>query len=333
LHENKQVWNVKRLLEWAIKFFTSRNISQPKLSAELLLASVLNFSRMELYLHFDYELNKDELARFKGYILKRIENMPVQYILKESYFRNLKLYVDSNVLIPRPETELVVDTGLMTILEYLKNAKGLSTFSRQKKPALNILEIGAGSGAIALSIASEIDTFINNFAGNDINYKSDFCWHVIATEKSGEAISIAKKNVDQLMSPEKLSRIEFYKCDILPEYNEAFEKNFLKNINIFVSNPPYIGEDDYNNLPVEVLNYEPKQALLAGKTGLEVYDRILNRIKPYIFPELCYIIFEIDPAVSRNLKLLVNDTLKGAAVSIQKDYNSRDRVMVIKICQ
>ncbi|MBM3713259.1 MAG: peptide chain release factor N(5)-glutamine methyltransferase [Actinobacteria bacterium] len=332
MHEAKQIWNVKRLLNWATNFFTAKNIAQPKLSAELLLASVLNYSRMQLYLHFDYVPGENELARFKEYILKRIQNIPVQYILKESYFRNLKLYVDESVLIHRPETELLVDKVLFTIIEYLKCFSDYRYLQEKgQKNILNILEIGTGSGAITISLASELDNFINNFAAKDIDFKSGFQWNILATEKSSEAILIARKNANKLISPENLSKIEFIECDILPDYNAGFNKNFLRNINIVVSNPPYIRENDYNKLPVEVLNYEPKQALLAGKTGLEVYNRILQKIKPYIFPGLCYIIFEIDPAISLSLKDLVINTLDGAVVTIEKDYNNRDRIMLIKI--
>lgn len=327
MQENKQIWNVKKLLNWATKYFTAKNIPQPKLSAELLLSSVLVYSRMELYLNFDYVLGKNELAIFKEYILKRLQNMPIQYILKESYFRNLKLYVDENVLIPRPETELLVDKVLLTILGYLKFAKDSNSFSGQWQNTLNILEIGIGSGAITLSIASEIDDFVKK----NTDFECNFCWHIVATEKSQEAIKISIKNAKRSLSEENLEKVEFIECDLIPYNDTAFDERFLKNINIIVSNPPYISENDYNNLPFEVLKYEPRQALLAGKTGLEVYKRIIEKIKPYIFPELCYIIFEIDPGVSKSLKDLAENLLNPVNIVVEKDYNNKDRIMIMKI--
>ena len=334
MYERNQIWNVKRLLNWASEYFTLKNKSQPKLSAELLLASALNFSRMDLYLHFDFVPETEKLAKFKEFIQKRIQNMPIQYILKESHFRNLKLYVDENVLIPRPETELLVDNVLLTVIEYLKyfyKSRDLSI--KIQKNILNILEIGTGSGAIAISLASEIDNFVTNFINKNIELKSDFQWNIIATEKSSKAILIARKNAKELINSENLSRIEFVECDILPEDNEALNRNFLKNTNIIISNPPYIRESDYYKLSSEVLNFEPRLALLAGETGLEIYSEILKRVKPYILPGLCFIIFEIDPAVSKSLNDLVTSTFKNAVVTIQKDYNNRDRVMIIKILE
>ncbi len=153
MQASKQEWDIRKLLDWAIKYFNTKEIPQPKLSAELLLSSVLGLSRMQLYLNFGYILKEKELAKFKEYILRRLKNEPVQYILKEAFFRNLKLYVDGNVLIPRPETELLVDKLLITLKE---NKEDILSANK----TLNILDIGTGSGNIALSIASEIKNFL-----------------------------------------------------------------------------------------------------------------------------------------------------------------------------
>ncbi|MES0341789.1 MAG: hypothetical protein ABUK08_05700, partial [Candidatus Humimicrobiaceae bacterium] len=105
-------WNVKKILDWGIDYFKSKDVPQPRLSAELLLASILRLSRMDLYLNYSRVLTSDELKTYKGHILKRLEHIPIQYILGEAYFRNIRLYVDENVLIPRPETELIVEKSL-----------------------------------------------------------------------------------------------------------------------------------------------------------------------------------------------------------------------------
>ena len=309
MQASKQEWDIRKLLDWAIKYFNTKEIPQPKLSAELLLSSVLGLSRMQLYLNFGYILKEKELAKFKEYILRRLKNEPVQYILKEAFFRNLKLYVDGNVLIPRPETELLVDKMLTTLKE---NKEDILSANK----TLNILDIGTGSGNIALSIASEIKNFL---------------WHIISTDIEKSAIAIAEKNAKKNLSDSEIKNIEFINCDIIPDLDKAFNKNYKSGINIIISNPPYITVQDYENLPDEVRNYEPKSALLAGTTGLEIYEKILEKIKGYIDPKLCYMFFETDPNTAGKLKTLIEKKLSTEFVVIDKDYNQRERIITVKI--
>jgi len=175
-----QVWNVKKILDWTINFFKAKNIPQPRLSSELLLSAVLKLSRMQLYLKYDYVLTQQELKEYKKFIIKRLEFVPIQYILREAYFRNIKLYVDENVLIPRPETELLVDKALHCIKEIYSDKK-----------FINVLEIGVGSGAISISMASEIDTIPEGS-------KEDLSWHLVATDKSSSALKVAMKNAKNI---------------------------------------------------------------------------------------------------------------------------------------
>ena len=309
MQASKQEWDIRKLLDWAIKYFNTKEIPQPKLSAELLLSSVLGLSRMQLYLNFGYILKEKELAKFKEYILRRLKNEPVQYILKEAFFRNLKLYVDGNVLIPRPETELLVDKMLTTLKE---NKEDILSANK----TLNILDIGTGSGNIALSIASEIKNFL---------------WHIISTDIEKSAIAIAEKNAKKNLSDSEIKNIEFINCDIIPDLDKAFNKNYKSGISIVISNPPYITVQDYESLPDEVRNYEPKSALLAGTTGLEIYEKILEKIKGYIDPKLCYMFFETDPNTAGKLKTLIEKKLSTEFVVIDKDYNQRERIITVKI--
>ncbi|MCG2789547.1 MAG: peptide chain release factor N(5)-glutamine methyltransferase, partial [Actinomycetia bacterium] len=211
MQASKQEWDIRKLLDWAIKYFNLKEIPQPKLSAELLLSSVLGLSRMQLYLNFGYILKEKELAKFKEYILRRLKNEPVQYILKEAFFRNLKLYVDGNVLIPRPETELLVDKLLITLKE---NKEDILSANK----TLNILDIGTGSGNIALSIASEIKNFLFG-ARHDL-------WHIITTDIEKSAIAIAEKNAKKNLNSNEIKNIEFINCDIIPDLDKAFNKNY-----------------------------------------------------------------------------------------------------------
>jgi release factor glutamine methyltransferase len=305
-----QKWNVKNILDWTINYFKDKNIPQPRLSAELLLSSVLNLTRINLYLNYDRILNNKELAVYKKYILKRLEHIPIQYILKEAYFRKIKLYVDSGVLIPRPETELIVEKAFQLLKGNLE------------REIINILEIGTGSGAISISVAYEISDELG---------VSDESWRVIATDNNPDVLEIAEKNAKSILDSSKFKNIRFIGCDLLPEESSDFFKQYEKKINIVISNPPYISEEDYKDLPREVKEYEPKSALLAGKTGLEVYEKILTRIKPYLSHELCYILFEIDPEKSALLKEMSEDIIGPKEIIVDKDHNQRDRILIIKI--
>ncbi|HEY4662758.1 MAG TPA: peptide chain release factor N(5)-glutamine methyltransferase [Candidatus Humimicrobiaceae bacterium] len=305
-----QIWNVKSILDWAINYFKSKEIPHPRLSAELLLSSVLKLSRINLYLNYSRVLNKQELALYKKYILKRLQHVPIQYILKEAYFRKIRLYVDSRVLIPRPETELIVEKAF----QLLKNNPLMEK--------INILEIGTGSGAISISIAYEISAELNI---------PDTSWQVMATDNSPEILEIAGENAKNILDSSKFKNMEFLECDLVPGADTDFFKRYEKKINLVLSNPPYISEEDYKNLPREIKEYEPKSALLAGETGLEVYEKILSEIKPYLSPEGCFILFETDPEKSVSLKKMSEDIVDPKTIVIDKDHNQKDRILIIEI--
>jgi len=248
LQASKQEWDIRKLLDWAIKYFNTKEIPQPKLSAELLLSSVLGLSRMQLYLNFGYILKEKELVKFKEYILRRLKNEPVQYILKESFFRNLKLYVDRNVLIPRPETELLVDKLLTTLKE---NKEDILSANK----TLNILDIGTGSGNIAISIASEIKNFLviddrveengSNKTDTEKVSASPGLWHIIATDVEKSAVAIAEKNAKKNLNDSEIKNLMgkhgfeitpsvFYDMkNLLKEYKEKVQRDFEKMINEF----------------------------------------------------------------------------------------------------
>jgi release factor glutamine methyltransferase len=305
-----RIWNVKSILDWAINYFKYKNINQPRLSAELLLSSVLGLDRVNLYLNYNHVLNKEELALYKKYILKRLENIPIQYILNEAHFRKIKLRVDNRVLIPRPETELIVDK----VFQILKSNSG------GKK--INIMEIGTGSGAISISIAYEIS--------DELKISSEL-WEIIATDNNPDVLGIAEANARDILGIDKNSKIKFFECDLVPEAGSDFSKQYKGKINLIVSNPPYISEEDYKNLPAEVRDYEPEGALLAGKTGLEVYRSILNKVRSYLSSDFCYILFEIDPTRKTLLEKISQDIINPREITVDRDYNQRDRVMIIKI--
>ncbi|MDD2521124.1 MAG: peptide chain release factor N(5)-glutamine methyltransferase [Kiritimatiellae bacterium] len=305
----KQIWTVNKLITWTIDYFKRKNINNPRLSAELLLSYILNFSRMELYLHYDFIPEDYQLKKYRELISKRLENIPIQYLTNESYFRKLKLFVDERVLIPRPETELLID-------EAIEKIKELSL----KKNKIKILEIGTGSGAISLSIITEIK---KTCPGISLS--------VIATEKSPEAIEVAKKNARMILKEDYPDILRLINCDIIPENNSGFDNNFTSAFDIIISNPPYIREADFGSLPEEVRKYEPAEALIAGIKGTEVYLAILERVKDYINSEKAFIIFETDPLTCKELEEISKNIFPGSSDQIKNDYNNLERIFTLYI--
>ncbi len=283
---------------------------------------------MQLYLNFDHIPEKDKLAKYKSYVIKRADHVPIQYILNEAGFRSLKLYVDENVLIPRPETELLVDEVLASTLEYLE----ICTKEKRNIDTINILDACTGSGAIAISIASEIESFLKKASGKS-NHAYSADWRIIATDKSDPAIKIAQRNAKNILDEGQLGKLEFLCTDIIPDQSDKdFYRQYKNSINIIVSNPPYISEAAYPSLPREVVEYEPGEALLAGKDGLSVYYLLIKSIVPYIDAKLCFLLFETDPSISATLQGLVKEELKKSGrelkeLKIKKDYNNRDRIL------
>jgi release factor glutamine methyltransferase len=385
LQDIKKIWDVKSLLNWSLEYLASKGINQPKLSSELLLADALNFTRMQIYLNFNHRPTEKELARFKEYILKRVGHMPIQYILQKAFFRNLELYVDENVLIPRPETELLVDRVLSIMADMVREkAAGLGDFSGKDIPEirLSILEVGTGSGAIALSLIKEAKPFIarslvdaqKNGLNKSISTENELAashsggdnsssvsegprtgsprsfnalqateitsfvkLKLTATEKSQPALKVAKRNAKALLTEEEMQDVDFIEADIIPSEDSPFTVELKGKINIIVSNPPYISEKNYVRLPEEVRDFEPKSALLAGRTGLEIYKQILEKTKGLVDRGNSFFVFEIDPYVSPILQKYISESIGAGQgkspgnIEIYKDYNQNDRIMVLKI--
>ncbi len=331
---NRRIWTVKQLLDWSENYFLKKEIQHPRISAELLLSSVLGFSRMQLYLNYDSVPDPGKLAAFKEYIQKRAAHMPVQYILNEAHFRNIKLFVDNNVLIPRQETELLVDSALFAVKEILDKTFS-KIISQDCKKIINILEIGTGSGAIAISLAQEMDNYISkNIPANISGHPAG--WHIIATEYSENALNIAIQNAAKILDSSKCKKLEFIKADIICENDPAFVQKYMNSFNIVVSNPPYISTRDFSNLPEEVKLYEPKEALIAGDDGLKVYEKILQKIFPFLDADFSAVLFETDPVTAPGLKKLVEKYALKNGVDLQSletenDYNQRQRILAARL--
>ena len=229
---------VERVLELSRKaagVFEERGFENPRLEAELLLAGVLGMRRLDLYLQHDRPLSPDELDRYRGAVRRRLKHEPLQYVLGTAAFRHLELAVDRRVLIPRPETEVLV--GLV-----------LDWAVARPRPK-RALDIGTGSGAIALSLAAE--------GGFD---------DIVATDISADALSVASVNAGRSGLD---GQVEFRRGSL-------FDAVAGEQFTVVVSNPPYIADADRDTLAPEVRDHEPALALFGGATGLDLVRALIE---------------------------------------------------------
>ena len=277
-------WVVLSLIRWTTGYLESRGIAEARLDAELLLADTLGLKRLDLYLQFDRPLLPEELTAFKARLLRRARREPVQYIAGHAAFRELTLRVDRRVLIPRPETELLVDE----VLAHCAGRRGLSA-----------LDIGTGSGAIALSLAYEGECFER----------------VVATDLSAAALQVALENRDA--------------CGVDVEFRqgESFAPVPGERFHVIVSNPPYVGELERGELEPEVVVWEPALALFAGDDGLSVIRQLVTAAPAHLHPGGLLAI-EIGADQGAAVRSLAHATGAFNGVEIRKDLAGRDRMLL-----
>ena len=291
--ENKS-WIIKDLLLVSIKFLKTKNIESPRLCAEILLARQLNTDRLKLYLEYDQPVGEKDLTLYRAMIKRLIDGEPVQYITGIQEFWSMDFHVNSSVLIPRPETEILIEQA----------RKIYSEEDMDKNPNISILDIGTGSGAIAVAIASEIE-----------NAK------IFAVDISAKALNTAKLNAAK-HGMEK--RISFYEGSLF----EPFEKN-NQYFDIILSNPPYITIKDYESLPVKIKNFEPKLALESGEDGLSHIRIILKKAPEFLKPG-GWLMLEMDPRQTDSVIQIINGSNAYTSVKVIKDYSSRDRMVIAR---
>ena len=233
-------WTLLRVLRWTQTRFTERGLRSPRLDAEVLLANILAMDRVSLYTHYDQPLTKEELAAYRELIRRRLAGEPVAYLVGKQEFWSISFAVDARVLVPRPETELVVEIALAAL-------KG--------RFAPRLVDVGTGSGAIAVAIAHE---------------RPDA--EIIAIDRSPAALELATKNAASAEVD-----VEFLEGDLLAPV--AARGPF----SAIVSNPPYIADADFFTLPPEVLR-EPREALFGGADGLDVIRRLIAAAPPLLVP-------------------------------------------------
>ena len=272
-------------LNLSADYLKKHDIESPRINAELLLASILNCKRLDLYLAFDKPLSKDELGKYRNFIKRRGKFEPLQYITGSVEFYGIEIIVNPSVLIPRPETEILVET----IIEQVKS-----------KEEITILDIGCGSGNIAIALAANIN-----------NCK------VFGTDISNDALKISKQNAE---ANGVKNKTEFHQKNILSD-------NFsdLPKMDIIVSNPPYVSEDKFAGLQDEIKYYEPKIAVTDFSDGYKFYEAISKKAKQLLKPG-GKIFFEL----SENQHIKVKAIMEANGIKdirINKDYLNIERVI------
>jgi release factor glutamine methyltransferase len=292
--EANKAWTIRDLLSVTSDYLKRKDIEAPRLNAEVLLAHLLGLSRVQLYLRFDQPLNEQEVSLYRVLIKRRLNREPTQYITGSQEFWSLDFEVGPAVLIPRPESELLVE-------------KALSLYREGRIPQteeLRLLDLCTGSGALAVALAREIPDAA-----------------VWATDISEEALAIARRNAAK---HNVASRMEFVTGNLC-------EPSLARNLtfDLMVSNPPYIRSDDFDDLPPEVRLHEPRLALDGGKEGMVYIERIL-RIGPDCLRPGGWVLVEMDPEQTSNALELVKETGQYEEWERVEDYSHRYRVVAAR---
>lgn len=275
------------MINWGTEYFSEKKFENPRVEIEWLLSDFLACKRIDLYVRFEEPLTSKMLTEFRERIKRRVNREPLQYISGKTEFYGLPLLVNSNVLIPRPETERVVETAVKTAEAF-------------EKP--RILEVGTGSGCIAVAMAKELPTS-----------------EIVTVDISSEALKVASENA--LLND--VDNIQFSTMDILTEIPSG-------KFDLLVSNPPYITKSEMGGLMRDVVKYEPQLALTDKGDGLVFYRRF-SEIAPAIVESGGWIILELGHGDQppNAAELFNNDKFRN--VELIRDYNGDDRVLKVQM--
>ena len=292
--ENKYKFQtVGQALKNISKIFKNKGIINSEREAETLLNYFLKMTKSEICLSYDKELTGREKTKLENNILKRLDRIPLQYITKHQEFMGMDFLVEKGVLIPRPETEILVEEAIKKLRNYKYSVN------------LNVADLGTGTGVIAISIAK----FIDNIT-------------IYATDISKKSLQIALKNSQKHDCKDKLI---FLQGDLFEPFKNRIEKYSLEAI---ISNPPYIDSCDFKSLSPEVKDNEPKIALFGGIDGLDYYRRIIEKSPQYL-KKNGFIALEVGLNQSRIVKeLIIRENKFNQDVEIIKDYLGIERVVI-----
>ncbi len=286
-------WTILKLLEWTTSYFKSHDIDSPRATAEILLAHILKLKRIDLYLRHDQPLISDELLKFKAFIKRRIKREPVAYILGVKEFWSLDFAVTEDVLIPRPETECLVETSLGLLPE--------DSNSDPNNTPMRILELGTGSGAVILALASTETKHL--FFASDLSIK---------------AVLIAKQNAKHHGLDKT---VNFFCADWFTPL-----KVVRHQFDMIISNPPYIPTQVVSQLQPEISKYEPISALDGNEDGLRCFRHIINNAHVYLNRQGS-LVLEIGHNQKNEVQKIAEKCGNYKNIVFTKDYSGYHRVV------
>ena len=280
-----KIWRIIDIIKWAEKYFSQNQFINPKLEIEWLLRSILKCSKLDIYLRFEEPLDSKQLSVLRSWIKRRVKNNePLQYITGSCEFYGRRYIVDSKVLIPRQETERLIDIVI-------------DKSSMVEKP--DILDVGTGSGCIALTLALEISKA--NIFGIDV---------------SSDAIKVAEKNKSRL----NVKNVFFYEMNILIDIPS-------QTYDFLISNPPYVSKNEMKHLSKEIKNFEPHIALTDFDDGLIFYHR-LGEIGKDMLKFNGWIILEVGKEKHSSKVYSIFKSLHYKNLALIKDFNGDNRVLI-----
>ncbi|OHB76527.1 MAG: protein-(glutamine-N5) methyltransferase, release factor-specific [Planctomycetes bacterium RBG_16_55_9] len=287
-----ETWTIQKLLNWVNGYFTEKGVDAPRLSAELLLSHVLGLKRIELYTQFDKPVAKPQLDELRGRVKRAGEHEPVAYLIGKTEFYSLELSITSDCMIPRPETELLVQRAI----EFLRTRDGTQF----------VCDLCTGSGCVAVAVAK-------NFPDA----------RVIATDISAAALNVAARNMEKHQLAERVTLLQgdLFEPLVRPLDVERFD--------LIVCNPPYVSAAEYDTLDKNVKDYEPRIALFAGEDGLDIYRRIIEKADQFLKPGAA-LMFEIGYAQGPAVRGLLEQAGAFAEIKIEKDFHDNDRIVTAK---
>ena len=300
---------IKEVLSWAEGYLNGYGVADPKAETEYLLSHLLNCKRSGLYLKHDKSLAIDEFQRFMDWLNRRIAMEPSQYIIGEQEFWGLAFKVTRDVLIPRPETEILVEEAIKTVSSKSEVVSGNNNIQLTTHDSrFTILDLCTGSGCIAVSLAKEIPD----------------C-HIYAVDVSEKALNVARENAERHGGI--ADRINFLQGDL---FGPLKCLKLVKRVDLIVSNPPYIAKTMMKDLQPEIRDYEPEIAVYAGEDGLDFYRRIISEAPKYLAKDGC-ILLEMGYGQAEEIKKLIEQHKAFEHIDIKKDFAGIDRVIKAQI--
>ncbi len=285
-----KIWTTRSLLAWMGKAFADKQLDDPRFSAELLVAHVLGCERMRLYMEVDRPATTNELAKLRELTARALKHEPVQYLTNEAWFYGMAFKADRRALIPRPSTETLVECAIHHL-----RADGA--------PAGKVLDLCTGSGCVAIALAKNLPAR-----------------ELLATDISADALAIAKENADTLGMSD---RVEFAEGSLYGALSEAYDDGRFAAI---VSNPPYIPDHEWGEVPANVKDHEPELALRGGEDGLDLVRPIIEGSVERLVPGGLLAI-EVAMCTTDAVRTLMEHTNGLTSVRVLKDFEGLDRIV------